>query len=48
MAGKGTGKGLKGGGGNGSTGKSKLHSISAGKSGHPLGGKGTKVKGKAY
>lgn len=35
-------------GGNGPTGKPKLHSINAGKSGHPVGGKGKKVGGKAY
>lgn len=48
MAGKGGGKGLKGGGGNPPTGKTKLHSIKPGKSGHPVGGKGTKLKGPAY
>lgn len=48
MAGRGGGKGMKGGGGNGPTGKTKLHSINAGKSGHPVGGKGTKLGGKAY
>lgn len=48
MAGKGGGKGLRSGKGNGSTGKTKLHSIKAGKSGRPVSGKGTKVKGRAY
>ena len=48
MAGKGGGKDLGGKSGNGSTGKTKLHGIKAGKSGHPVGGKGSKVKGKAY
>lgn len=48
MAGKGGGKSLKGGSGNGPTGKTKLHSINAGKSGHPVGGKGTRIKGTTY
>ena len=33
---------------NGPTGKSQLHSINAGQSGHPVKGKGTSLKGKAY
>ena len=35
-------------GSNGPVCKPKLHSIKAGTSGHPVGGKGTKVTGKAY
>ena len=48
MAGKGGGKGLKGGSGNGATGKTKLHGIKAGASGHPVRGRGTKASGRLY
>jgi len=48
MAGKGTGKSLTGGSGNGPTGKTKLHSINAGASGHPVKGKGLKLGGTTY
>lgn len=48
MASKGSGKSLKGGNGNGVTGKSKLHGKTPAKTGHPVRGKGTKLGGKAY
>ena len=48
MAGKGGGKAFTGGQGNGPVGKPTLHSLVTGPSGHPVGGKGTKVTGKAY
>ena len=48
MAGKGSGKSLKGGSGNGPTGKSKLHGVTPKSGGHKVGGKGIKLAGQAY